>query len=439
MSSSGGARPQGGTSAGGSGPAGGSASGRGGTHFVIDAKRDIIDTALTFDLKTQLGSATVLLAPAETPGATFEDGVGVRSVSLNGTPLPFQFRLIEHKVDVDVPASTDPLAIVLEFSFPLNGEFGASSSGYTLTWPQGCGYLFPCHSDPSDGTTFQLSLLNVPKNSVAIYADEIKAEAPSYMLGWAIGAYTKLDLGLTNAGTKVATWYLPGGQDAALAGTAHLLQAFDWFEQHFGAYRFGGEVGSVQVNWGSSSYGGMEHHPRWHVDSSRMGSEITHAHEAAHGWFGNGVRLRCWEDLVLSEGLAAYLSARALEEVGASAAAAAFWTSYEEDLEKLRAAGDSRVAWPQTCGEVDVLRSGLFSHSLYVKGALFFRSLEQRVGRPAFDVALRTFYERFGGRVASVPDLLNVVQEVSMYDSSECAAAWLVRGSPIPALVPCPL
>ena len=49
------------------------------------------------------------------------------------------------------------------------------------------------------------------------------------------------------------------------------------------------------------------------------------AHEAAHGWFGNGVRLRCWEDFVLSEGTASYLAARVLEEVAGPAVSEPIW------------------------------------------------------------------------------------------------------------------
>jgi aminopeptidase N len=41
-----------------------------------------------------------------------------------------------------------------------------------------------------------------------------------------------------------------------------------------------------------------------------MGREVDQVHEAAHGWFGDGVRLRCWEDFVLSEGTASHLDAR---------------------------------------------------------------------------------------------------------------------------------
>ncbi len=68
----------------------------------------------------------------------------------------------------------------------------------------------------------------------------------------------------------------------------------------------------------------MEHHLLWHIGAASLGDRRTHIHEAVHGWFGAGVRLACWEDLVLSEGTATYYEARILEAVaGAEAGQAA--------------------------------------------------------------------------------------------------------------------
>src|SRR4029078_12018950 len=122
------------------------------------------------------------------------------------------------------------------------------------------------------------------------------------------------------AGTHVATYYLPNGKSPATTGTAHLRQAFDWYEQHIGPYMFGNDVASVSVVWGEGFYGGMEHHPYWHVARDAMNDEETHVHQAAHGWFGDALRLRCWEDFVLSEGTVSYLAALVIGKVSGAAA-----------------------------------------------------------------------------------------------------------------------
>lgn len=66
----------------------------------------------------------------------------------------------------------------------------------------------------------------------------------------------------------------------------------------------------------------------------------------------------------------------------------------------------------------------------YVKGALFFRALEQRIGRPALDLALSTLYARWVGEAAGMQDLLDVIYETSGYDAGPCAGAWLKRVGP---------
>jgi aminopeptidase N len=227
---------------------------------------------------------------------------------------------------------------------------------------------------------------------------------------------------------------LPDSAADSGRGTANLVSAFEWLETNIGPYRFGNDVGTVAVDWGPDSLGGMEHHPYWHVATKSLSDEAVNVHEAAHGWFGNGVRLRCWEDFVLSEGTATYLAARVLEEVKAGDTT---WTRYEADLSARLAAGNHQAWYPSECNVIDVVDSGLFNRLTYLKGAFFLRSLEQKVGRAGFDESLRTFYALFAGQAARLQDLLDVVNEVTDYDARDCAQTWLVS-APTPQLEACP-
>jgi aminopeptidase N len=166
----------------------------------------------------------------------------------------------------------------------------------------------------------------------------------------------------------------------------------------------------------------MEHHPYWHVDREQMSSEETQLHEAAHGWFGNGVRLRCWEDFVLSEGTASYLAARALGVAAGPEAEAHTWARYRERLERIARRSDVFPdAWPRSCGAIDVLRDRLFSDVPYMKGAFFLRAVERRVGRDRMDAALRAFYMAHRGRAAGFGDLLETIRSVAGFDARPCA------------------
>jgi aminopeptidase N len=401
---------------------------------MADLARDLTDTGLDVDLATRTAKATITVAPSASTGLSLEVGdLTISRVTASGAPL--HWRVDNEQMDVGVPPSTEPLTIEIEYGLKLHeSSDGLDSAGFTLTWPYHCGNLFPCHSHPSDGLRFTLAVRGQAAGTV-VAPPAIPADAPSYMLAWVTGEYTKLELGTTAAGTHVNMWHLPGEAATAARGGAHLLQAFDWLEQHVGPYLFGDTVGTVSVNWGRNAYGGMEHHPYWHLATIALGDESVNIHEAAHGWWGDGVRIECWEDFVLSEGTATYYEGRLLEETGAAAASQAAWAAVDQQLASWRAGNGGGVAWPESCDAVDIL--DLFSEVPYVKGAAFLRALEQRIGRAMFDQAMRTFYGRAKGTAAGMADLLAVVKEVSGYDPMACAQLWLVNRA-VPPLGACP-
>jgi len=386
-------------------------------------KRDILATDLEIDLASRRASATISLSASTRTGASFEVGdLEIESVTSASGAVPF--RVVDGRLDVALPAKK-PAAITVHYVFRERDKLeGAHTpSGTTFIWPNFCGNLFPCKSEPAEGVRFGLEITGVPQGQVAVYPETIDADAPSYMLAWAVGAYTKEDLGATAAGTRASVWYLPGGKTAALAGTKNLVKVFDWYERTYGEYLFGDEVGSVSAQWGSGAFGGMEHHPFWHVSSGSMADEETHAHEAAHGWFGDGIRLRCWEDLTLSEGTVSYLTARALEEVSGASAGDAVWAKYESRLASVIASED-RKAWPEGCNQVDVLKQ-LWNDVVYMKGAFFYRAVEAQVGRAALDRSIARFYAEHRANAAGMGDMLETIQKETGFDASPLAESWL--------------
>jgi len=401
-----------------------------------DRNRDVLDTTLEVDISAHTAVATITLAPSPSTGASFEIGdLDIRAVRQMSTPLPWIDR--GSWLDVGVPASTAPLAITIEYSWHWHSVFdGVSAAGYTFTWPNKCGNVFPCRSEPSDGTTFHLKVGGAEAGRI-IYPETIASEAPPYMAAWIAGDYVDIGLGKTEAGTRVVVRSLPSVIDAAKSGTAHLVVAFSWLEKTIGPYRFGSTVGPVAAPWTGKAFGGMEHHPFWHVYTLSMGDESVHIHEAAHGWFGNGVRLRCWEDYALSEGTVSYLVLRAMEAATDKATANVVLRSYITELFQMQADGMPHVAWPGSCGQNDILKDGLYTRAPYVRGALFYERLEARIGRAKLDLALHTFYQRWAGKAAGMQDMLDVVKEVSGYDPQACAKTWLIDPA-VPSYTNCP-
>jgi hypothetical protein len=389
--------------------------------------RDVVSTALDVDLETRSAKARIVLAKSNRRGATLEvQGLTVRSVvDADGAKVPYAVH--DGLVDLGVAARKE-VEVEIAYGFEAHrGNEGLTSKGSTFLWPTFCGNLFPCKSVPSDGVRFSLDVHGGDGTIVAPRA--IPADAPIYMIAWAQGDYEKLELGTTKAGTRVSVFHRPDELDAAREGSESLLDAFGWLESTYGAYLFGDDVGSVSVDWGAGAFGGMEHHPYWHVSRDSMADAETHVHEAAHGWFGDGVRLACWEDLVLSEGTTSYATARAIESVRGAQAAADLWSSYERRLDAV-VASDDRIARPDGCDEVDVL-GDLWNDVVYMKGAFFYRAVADEVGADALDRALARFYAQHRGGAAGVDDMVQAITDETGFDASPLADGWLhARGRP---------
>jgi aminopeptidase N len=402
-----------------------------------DMLRDIISTELDVSIATLTATATITLAGSDSAAASFE-AQGLTIYDVRNDVGPLEWTHVDGRLDVGVSPSSDPHAMIIDYGFALQSEFnGLLQSGSTLIWPYHCGNLFPCKSDPSDGMTYALNVFDQPVGQSVVFPESIPGEAPSYVLAWAAGDYSEMSVGTTAAGTEVLAWYLPGGEDNATLGTSYLVDAFDYFEKTLGPYAFGNRVGGIAVQWGPGALGGMEHHPYWHVAEGSMGLPDVHVHEAAHGWYGDGIRIACWEDFVLSEGVVSYLTARAIEEVAGPSASDTVWMNYQFRLSNAMLGSSLKIAWPDSCGAVDIIEDKLFSSIPYMKGAFFFRALEQRIGVASLMAVLAHFYAENVGKAAGFQDLLDMIASDTNYDPTTCATEWL-RQEPVPTATVCP-
>jgi aminopeptidase N len=167
----------------------------------------------------------------------------------------------------------------------------------------------------------------------------------------------------------------------------------------------------------------MEHHPLWHVAKDAMGDEVTQAHEAAHGWFGDGVRLQCWEDFVLSEGTVSYLSARALSVVS-PAMEAQIWADYQDELDGAIADGGA-PAWPKGCNQIDIIKDNLFTNLPYMQGAFFYKDVAAKVGVDVLDGVIGRFYQAHETKPARMQDMIDAIKRDTGFDPTPIAEARL--------------
>lgn len=407
-------------------------SGKGDSARITINWKPRIDTMwLHIDVAERRGEASIWFEDdTAAKGSTVSleaGGLVIDEVWDDDGPLPFEHRA--GALHIAHSPSKGPVHIDYRFDVEQQGE-GFAKNGSTVIWPYFCGNLFPCRSKPDDGITFELTVGGFGDGELAIYPDELTADAPAYTLAFAVGKYTCQDLGKTDFGTKVSVCWLPRGKTKALAGSRPLVKAFEWLETTYGPYNFGKHVASVATNWGESSAGGMEHHPFWHIATGEMGDPVTHVHEAVHGWFGTGIRIACWEDFVLSEGTTSYVTARALGAVTDPETEDAVWESYRETLEYTLEDEDI-IAWPTGCNKVDILRDGLFSNIVYMKGAFFWKEVADNVGPEVLDAVFARFYEERFGTPARMQELVDAVRTDTGFDPGPLVQRWLrSKGNP---------
>ncbi len=389
-----------------------------GKEDSIASATDVVSTKLGLDFKNKLGKATLTFAKR---GSVSLEAAGLTITSVRDGNGPKTYRMRSGRlVATDV---VSPLQVEYRFTQQSNSD-GLLAGGSTVLWPYFCGNLFPCDSRPSDGTTFEVDITGVPSGKTVIYPHLISNLAPAYQFAFAVGDYHTERLGRTAAGTQVSVSWLPNGETAAREGTKNLVKAFQWLETNIGPYQFGNDVGSVAAVWGAGAYGGMEHHPYWHVATDAMDNEETHVHEAAHGWFGDGIRLKCWEDFVLSEGTVSYLAARAIGQVAGADAEADIWVGYQRELDSARAGGD-RISWPTGCNKVDIIKDGLFSTFPYMEGAFFYKAVAAQVGVAKLDAVLSKFYMTYRGKAAGMADMVALIKRETGFDPKALVAKWL--------------
>ncbi len=403
-------------------------------NITPNLSHDLIRLDLTLDLSTNKGVAHWKVMPAFTGGSvTFEVG-GLSDITVLGSPSYQHSGKLLH---VSLPATDFTPSLMISYTFKrYDAMIGLMNAGSSVTWPRHCSNLFPCHSAPSEGFSYTLKVKGLAKGDVAVFASEVTARVPSYAVALAIGAYSYHKVGETQSGLELGVWLRPDqlGTDGKLdlPGIVDWPKAVSWLEATLGPYPYGKQLAAVTVPWGPMAYGGLEMHPIYHVSDLAIGDLAVHCHESAHGWFGNGVRIACWEDLVLSEGVADYLMVRAMAAAKGEQVMQPMFAAMEKSVAAKAGTQKDVVVWQSTCDEIDVEASGVSAKITYHKGALFLRAVAQQVGVAKLDAALGVFVKTHLGNAVRFSALLDVIAAETGFDPKPLAKTWLQsKGDPL--------
>lgn len=335
--------------------------------------RVVYETAAPDEKGEGGSSALQWLTPAQTAGKRFPYVFSQCQAIHARAMLPCQDTCeckVTYSATVRCPAELTPLMSAVKVAGPENCE--------APDWetPAGCGKAWVKHC-------FQQ-----------------KVPIPAYLLAIVCGA-----LESRRVGPRTQVWSEKEMvEDCAweFADTEKFVAAG---EALCGPYQWG--VYDLLVLPPSFPYGGMENPCLTFVTPTLLAKDRSQvhvvAHEVAHSWSGNYVTNETWEHFWLNEGLTVFTELKIIRDVyGAEEAALQLANRLKSLTESINHFGKdhnfTRLV-PDLSGGGDP--DDAFSTVPYIKGMALFCLLESIVGEEHFQLFLRAYFEKFGGKTVN--------------------------------------
>ena len=213
---------------------------------------------------------------------------------------------------------------------------------------------------------------------------------PPYLIAVAAG-----DIEFAELGPRSGVWAEPEVIDAAAEELGDTEELIDAGIELFGDYRWGRY--DMIVLPPAFPYGGMENPVMTFLTPTFIAGDRSNngliAHELAHSWSGNLTTYASWRDGWLNEGVTSYIESRITEAVyGEDRAEQEYALSYASLEEAVAEAGaedpTTAMRTPEGTSPFDTI-----GPAIYDKGTVFLRTVENAVGREAFDAWLTQWFD----------------------------------------------
>ena len=230
-----------------------------------------------------------------------------------------------------------------------------------------------------------------------VYEFAMRTPIPAYLISLAVGRLEFRELG-----PRSGVYAEPELIDDAAWELQYVPRMIELAESIAGPYPF--ERYDLLMMPPTYIVGGMEH-PQLNfinpaiISGNRPAVPVPStlvAHELAHSWAGDLTTLATWADVWLNEGLTSYLELRIIEELSGTRRIEYEWFNDRRgfaELAKLPQHGPATILHRETGPTIHP--NSFFNAAAYVKGALFFRMLEDELGRHAMDAFVREYFRRF--------------------------------------------
>jgi aminopeptidase N len=271
------------------------------------------------------------------------------------------------------------------------------------------------------------------KNAEGVYHFHMPEAVPSYLMAIAVGdlAFHAFD---ERSGVYAEPSVLPSAAKE-FSDTPKMIAAA---EKLYGPYRWGRY--DLLVLPPSFPYGGMEN-PRLTfltptvIAGDKSLVEVV-AHELAHSWSGNLVTNATWNDFWLNEGFTTYSQHRITEELYGREHSEMLWlrdlTNVRADLAKLPVVDQSLYL------KLDRRDPDEASATVYEKGALFLRVLEEATGRERWDRFLRTYFNSHAFQSMTTQGFVSYLEAELPDIATKAKVRDWIYGPGIPANAPQP-
>lgn len=278
--------------------------------------------------------------------------------------------------------------------------------------------------------SFLLALMSSENNPTSlngsgIYTFRMSRTVPSYLIALAVGR-----LQFHAFDERSGVYAEPEMMPDAIHELSYVPDMVDTAERIIGPYPF--VRYDLLLMPPTYVVGGMEHpmlnfiNPFSVVTGDRPANPDPRsliAHELAHSWAGDMVTLATWDDVWLNEGITSYLAVRIIEEMsGADRAELTYFLDRESYAGY--AADPANRESSIMHRRVDRPGDG-FGPTSYVKGELFLRTLEDRLGRTTLDAFLSEWFSRFAWRWVDDVTFLGTLARYVPSDADLRLQEWL--------------
>jgi aminopeptidase N len=307
---------------------------------------------------------------------------------------------------------------------------------YTINEPYFVSTWLLCKDDNADKTNLEMTIeIDTPyiaisngrlikfyqNSSKNIYYWKSYYSISPYLISIYAGKYNVLMdsvYSVKNKHIPIYFYSLPHNTQMAYSALQDTKKVLIFFENTFGEYPFINDKYSVtEIFWNN---GAIENQTAVGIGeifmtNSRQ-SQLMLIHELAHQWWGNSVTVDNWNDIWLSEGLARYSEALAVEYFQGK-------NAYFEFMNSLKEPFWGRLSNPQ---------DNLFSRLVYNKGAWIFHMLRMKLGDTLFFNFLRAYYNKFKYSTVNTNSFKSFLEGYTKSNFDTFFKDWITNAKTIP-------